>query len=145
MALALEGLAGADALAGDHTQAARLLGTTTAVRHSVGRPLPPTERVDVDRISAMARAVLGTDAFRAAFRLGEVTAVDAVLAKSTIPTSGCSTPVDPGGSARLQSDLHGKFVGAVDERQLADPTGGAQIRSGKLDEVDQPLRPVYHD
>jgi hypothetical protein len=52
VALALEGVAGAYALEGDHVQAARLLGTATALRASTGAPLPPAERADVDRITA---------------------------------------------------------------------------------------------
>lgn len=52
IALALEGLAGVEALAGDHRKAAELLTQAAAARESVGRPLPPAERFDVDRIAA---------------------------------------------------------------------------------------------
>lgn len=38
-----------------------LLGTATAARDSVDRPLPPAERTDVDRISAAVRTALGED------------------------------------------------------------------------------------
>ncbi|GAA2370367.1 BTAD domain-containing putative transcriptional regulator [Nonomuraea africana] len=55
VALALEGLAGALPA----RDAARLLGTATAIRRSVGAPLPRAERGDVDRIAARARAELG--------------------------------------------------------------------------------------
>ncbi|MGI5166086.1 BTAD domain-containing putative transcriptional regulator [Spirillospora sp. CA-253888] len=51
-ALACEGLAGAHALRGDHEEAARLLAEARAARESVGAPLPPAERGDVDRITA---------------------------------------------------------------------------------------------
>jgi tetratricopeptide (TPR) repeat protein len=44
VALALEGLAGVQALAGRHDQAARLLGAATAARKSTGAPLPAEER-----------------------------------------------------------------------------------------------------
>ncbi|TQM82568.1 putative ATPase [Saccharothrix saharensis] len=70
IALALEGSAGARALAGDARTAARLLGAATAARASVGVPLPVGERDDVDRISAAARAALGSDAYAAAFAAG---------------------------------------------------------------------------
>jgi tetratricopeptide (TPR) repeat protein len=70
LALALEGLAGAQALTGHHHRAARLLGTAAAVRESVGAALPSAERGDVDRIAAKARAKLGTDAFATEFQRG---------------------------------------------------------------------------
>jgi tetratricopeptide (TPR) repeat protein len=70
LALALEGLSGALALAGNPEQAARLLGAADAARTSVATPLPPAERGDVDRITAAARRALGESAFRAAFELG---------------------------------------------------------------------------
>ncbi|GAA3473808.1 AfsR/SARP family transcriptional regulator [Nonomuraea roseola] len=55
VALALEGLAGALPA----RDAARLLGTATAIRRTVGAPLPRAERGDVERIAARARAELG--------------------------------------------------------------------------------------
>ena len=67
IALGLEGLAGAAALAGDHSQAARLLGAAARERESVGSPLPAAERGDVDRITAVATAVLGVERFAAEF------------------------------------------------------------------------------
>ncbi|MGW4114135.1 BTAD domain-containing putative transcriptional regulator [Actinosynnema sp. NPDC004786] len=76
VALALEGLAGARALAGDAKTAARLLGAATAARASVGVPLPPGERGDVDRIEAAARAALGGPVFAAAFDAGHAEGLD---------------------------------------------------------------------
>ncbi|MBW4716027.1 BTAD domain-containing putative transcriptional regulator [Saccharothrix obliqua] len=70
VALAQEGLAGAHALAGDHEEAARMLGRAAANRLSVGRPLPPSQRQDVDRATAAARAALGEERFAAAYREG---------------------------------------------------------------------------
>ncbi|NUW34986.1 winged helix-turn-helix domain-containing protein [Nonomuraea sp. SMC257] len=70
VALALEGLAGARALAGQHAEAARLLGKAAALRESAGAPLPPAERGDVDRVTASARAALGDTALAAALALG---------------------------------------------------------------------------
>jgi hypothetical protein len=50
--LANEGLAGAYSLAGDLERAAQLLREAARLRVSVGAPLPPAERGDVDRITA---------------------------------------------------------------------------------------------
>ncbi|HEX2316224.1 MAG TPA: BTAD domain-containing putative transcriptional regulator [Thermomonospora sp.] len=69
-ALALEGLAGAHALAGRHREAARLLGAADAARDRAGAPLPPPERGDVDRIAAAARAALGDDTYACEFSRG---------------------------------------------------------------------------
>ncbi|MFI5529156.1 BTAD domain-containing putative transcriptional regulator [Kitasatospora sp. NPDC051853] len=65
LALALEGLAGTAAATGDHPTAARLLGCAAATRTAVGAPLPPAERTDVDRVTALARTALGPAAFTA--------------------------------------------------------------------------------
>jgi hypothetical protein len=70
LALALEGLAGAQTLAGHHEHAARLLGAATAARQSAGAQLPPEERADVDRVTARARAALGETRFAAALERG---------------------------------------------------------------------------
>ncbi|MES0833040.1 ATP-binding protein [Nocardiopsis tropica] len=56
VALALEGLAGARSLAGEHGAAAELLDRARALRDGVGMPLPPAERWDVDRITERIRA-----------------------------------------------------------------------------------------
>ncbi|MFD7182929.1 BTAD domain-containing putative transcriptional regulator [Streptomyces sp. NPDC059904] len=70
VALSLEGLAGAAALAGDGGRAAALLGAADAARRSAGAPLPPAERGDVDRITARATAALGDPAFAEAYGHG---------------------------------------------------------------------------
>ncbi|WP_455678901.1 BTAD domain-containing putative transcriptional regulator [Streptomyces avidinii] len=113
LALAFEGLAGAGSVADPTGEgaapsedsaaaAAELLGTAAALRESLGTPLPPAERYDVDRASARLRAALGEDAFTAAFargrsrppqdqavRTGRVPAADQSAALRT-PT-GCSS------------------------------------------------------
>jgi hypothetical protein len=76
IALALEGLAGAHALAGGYEQAARLLGAATHLRDSVGRPLPAGQRDDVDRIASTLRSALGEAAFSEQFRRGAGAAPD---------------------------------------------------------------------
>jgi predicted ATPase/DNA-binding SARP family transcriptional activator len=70
IALALEGLAGADSLAGHGARAAQLIGSATALRQHVGAPLPPAERADVDRITARIVAALGQPEFDAEFAAG---------------------------------------------------------------------------
>ncbi|MFC4906054.1 BTAD domain-containing putative transcriptional regulator [Actinomadura gamaensis] len=70
LALSLEGVAGACALAGDAWRAALLLGAADAARRGVGAPLPPAERGDVDRITASAASALGDEAFAGAFAEG---------------------------------------------------------------------------
>ncbi len=74
LALAFEGLAGAGSVAGApgdrSVAAAELLGTAAALRESLGTPLPPAERYDVDRATARLRAALGDDDFAAAFARG---------------------------------------------------------------------------
>ncbi|GAA4105271.1 AfsR/SARP family transcriptional regulator [Actinomadura miaoliensis] len=72
IALALEGLAGAHSLAGEHAHAARLLGAAATAREAVGTPLPPAERGDVDRATARCRAALGAAAFAAEFSRGNL-------------------------------------------------------------------------
>ncbi|MFI0593133.1 AfsR/SARP family transcriptional regulator [Streptomyces griseus] len=99
LALSLEGLAGAAALAGrtpDAARAARLLGAAAAARRRAGAPLPPAERADVDRVTAAAREVLGVPAFTEEFERGErggrESAEDAVREARAVP--------DPPGAPR---------------------------------------------
>ncbi|MGH3962017.1 MAG: BTAD domain-containing putative transcriptional regulator [Pseudonocardiaceae bacterium] len=79
VALALEGLAGADVLAGHHGRAGYLLGAADSARRSVDRPLPPAERTDVDRISAVVQAALGEAGFDKAWHRGGSAGLDAAL------------------------------------------------------------------
>ncbi|HEX2286138.1 MAG TPA: BTAD domain-containing putative transcriptional regulator [Mycobacterium sp.] len=76
IALAVEGLAGAHALAGHYDKAARLVGAAARLRESVGRPLPGGQRDDVDRIAATLKRALGEAAFAAEFRRGAEAALD---------------------------------------------------------------------
>ena len=69
-ALALEGLAGALAAAGAHPDAATVLGAAGAARAATGLPLSGTERADVERATAAARAALGGSGFSAAYEAG---------------------------------------------------------------------------
>ncbi|MET7462132.1 BTAD domain-containing putative transcriptional regulator [Nonomuraea sp. NPDC005501] len=93
LALSLEGLAGALSRQ-EHTAAcaAVLLGAADAARRSVGAPLPPAERGDVDRITAAERAVLGEEAFTERFTYGtRLTADEAVQMVIDGPCSSWSS------------------------------------------------------
>ncbi|MER7701455.1 BTAD domain-containing putative transcriptional regulator [Kitasatospora sp. NPDC097605] len=73
LALSLEGSAGAAAATADapgSARAALLLGAADATRRAAGAPLPPGERADVDRITAVARTALGAAGFADAYRRG---------------------------------------------------------------------------
>ncbi|MFG2334859.1 BTAD domain-containing putative transcriptional regulator [Streptomyces sp. NPDC048604] len=85
VALALEGLAGAQALAGHPDHAARLLGAAEAARLSVGVPLPEAERFDVDRVGAAARQALGPSAYGTEHAHGATLAVAELLAHPSLP------------------------------------------------------------
>ncbi|MFI6696651.1 BTAD domain-containing putative transcriptional regulator [Streptomyces sp. NPDC050433] len=80
VALAVEGLAGARAAAGRYGESARLLGMAAAARDSVGAPLPPAERRDVDRVSGVARGALGVAGFDAEFERGALLDMEAARA-----------------------------------------------------------------
>ncbi|MFG2500811.1 BTAD domain-containing putative transcriptional regulator [Streptomyces sp. NPDC048441] len=86
LALGLEGLAGARALAGDAEHAALLLGAAAAARHSVGVPLPEGERDDVARIEARTRTILDGAEFDAAYERGATMSVDEILQAPSLRT-----------------------------------------------------------
>jgi predicted ATPase/DNA-binding SARP family transcriptional activator len=88
LALAMEGLAGALALAGEPHRAARLLGAAAAARESVGAPLPPAERGDIERIAAAARLAIGEPAFASELERGPALAPDELVR----PTPGRPAP-----------------------------------------------------
>ncbi|MBC6462234.1 BTAD domain-containing putative transcriptional regulator [Actinomadura sp. HBU206391] len=70
MPSALDGLAGALALAGDHDRAARFLGAAAAIRVSGSVPATAAEQGDIDRITARVRDAVGEDRFAAETELG---------------------------------------------------------------------------
>ncbi len=78
-AFSLEGLAGAESLAGDHRLAARLLGAAAAARQSVGAPLPSGERLDVDRVTARIQSALGQSEYSVEFERGTRLTPDAAV------------------------------------------------------------------
>jgi len=56
---------------GQALRAARLLGAAAALREAMGAPLPPVERPEFERSVAAARALLGEEAFAAAWAEGQ--------------------------------------------------------------------------
>jgi hypothetical protein len=92
-ALALEGLAGAVALAGAHRHAARLLGAAAAQREGAGAPLPAAERGDVDRITAAATGALGEAEFAAEFTRGAEADPDELVEAATSVSGPAPVPV----------------------------------------------------
>ena len=68
LAHALEGIAGAETLVGHHQDAARLLGQAVQKRAAAGTQPSPSERNDIERITARIREALGEAAFAAAHR-----------------------------------------------------------------------------
>ncbi|MGV9313803.1 AfsR/SARP family transcriptional regulator [Streptomyces sp. NPDC003691] len=96
VALALEGLAGAYALAGEPGRAAELLGAAAAARESAGAPLPAAERRDVDRVSSAARAALGDAGFGTAYGRGAAAGIPgAADAHGRALPPGGAGPEDP--------------------------------------------------
>jgi tetratricopeptide (TPR) repeat protein len=82
LALALEGLAGVACATGDAERAALLLGAASGMRESAGGPLPPAERLDVDRIEAAARRVLGEARLAQLLRRGTALSTDQAVGRA---------------------------------------------------------------
>ncbi|MFD5121591.1 BTAD domain-containing putative transcriptional regulator [Streptomyces sp. NPDC058385] len=97
VALSLEGLAGAAALAGDEGRAAALLGAADAARRFAGAPLPPAERGDVDRITAKATAALGDPAFAEAYGHGADLSPAKAARTARLPFRAAAPDEGPGG------------------------------------------------
>lgn len=85
IALGLEGLAGATALAGEPAEAAGLLGAASRWRASVGVPLPEAERGDIDRIAASIRRDIDETAYAAAYAAGAAPPRAEQLAGAPLP------------------------------------------------------------
>jgi predicted ATPase/DNA-binding SARP family transcriptional activator len=80
VAMALEGLAGAVGLAGDHETSARLLGAADSARRAASVPAAPSEQVEIDRITSATRTALGEAAFAAAYQDGAAQTPDDITA-----------------------------------------------------------------
>jgi predicted ATPase/DNA-binding SARP family transcriptional activator len=85
LAVALEGLAGIGGAAGDPELAAMLLGVAAAVRRLAGMPLPPWQRVEVDRVARTVRNALGEDQFARAFARGEALSMEEAVGVAQRP------------------------------------------------------------
>lgn len=87
--IAVDGLAGAMAVAGHHDRAARLLGTADAMRGAKGQSAAPAERADIHRITTLVRAAaLGEQRFAAEHARGARLSGDdvrALVAVSPLP------------------------------------------------------------
>ena len=75
----LEGMARVKAVRGRPELAARLLGTSAALRDEMGLPLTLVERTDHEYAVNAARTELGTEAFEGAWALGYATPLEATI------------------------------------------------------------------
>jgi hypothetical protein len=57
----------------------RVFGAAEALREAQGRPLPPVERADYEREVGAVRAVLGEEAFAAAWAAGRAMTLEQVI------------------------------------------------------------------
>jgi ATP/maltotriose-dependent transcriptional regulator MalT len=78
----LEYLVNVVAAAGQGEQAARLLGTATAVREAIGVPRPSVERAMTEQEVAEARRALGEEAWAAAFAAGRAMTLEEAIAEA---------------------------------------------------------------
>ena len=119
----VEGLAVVVAQQGETTWAARLLAAASALRDSLGVPLPPVCRADYERSLAAARAQLGEQAFAAAWAEGQsMTWEQALAARGPVkipPTPPEKSPLS------APSGLTGREVEVL--RLLAQGLTDAQI------------------
>ncbi|WP_346433589.1 ATP-binding protein [Nonomuraea composti] len=165
VALALEGLAGAlslDAPAGSGAEAleraglhgderlveaGRLLGAASAVRRSVGAPLPPGERLDVDRASARLRAALGEEGFRRALASGEEVFQRALTSSGEEVFERALTSSGEEALSRALTwsgeDVLGRASGSG-ERELGDDFPGALVTRPRVEPAAQRLHPFGH-
>jgi tetratricopeptide (TPR) repeat protein len=81
VAYALEFLGVAAGAAGQGERAARLLGAAT-LRETLGAPLPPQERAEVEQAVAAARSALGEAGWAAAFEAGRALSLEKVIAEA---------------------------------------------------------------
>ncbi|MES9605036.1 BTAD domain-containing putative transcriptional regulator [Actinomadura sp. NPDC000929] len=87
LAGALEGLAGALAMAGRHRDAAQALGKAAAIREAAGVPPAPVEQDDIDRAAARLGDAAGPDALAAGAGLDPA---EILRRAETVPPEGAS-------------------------------------------------------
>ncbi|WP_405696710.1 winged helix-turn-helix domain-containing protein [Streptomyces coelicoflavus] len=107
VALALEGLAAAHALAYRPGAAALLLGAASAARAATGAPLPPAERLDVGRTTAAATAALGAAVFTDAFTQGAALSPEAAHAQAHAQARASGIPAGHRQAARGTDSVSG--------------------------------------
>jgi hypothetical protein len=81
-AVGLEGLASTAGMAGRGERAARLLGAAEALRETLGAPIPPHERADVERAVADARTTLGEEVWAQALAAGRALTLAQAIAEA---------------------------------------------------------------
>ncbi|GAA2211260.1 BTAD domain-containing putative transcriptional regulator [Nonomuraea monospora] len=142
VALALEGLAGALSLCGGEwpVEAGRLLGAATALRRSVGAPLPPGERLDVERASGRLRAALGEERFERALTSGD-DALNRVLASGE---DALGRALASGEDALGRALAGWQGAAGSGKRELGDHFPGALVGRARVEPAAQRLHPLGH-
>ncbi|NUW35361.1 AfsR/SARP family transcriptional regulator [Nonomuraea sp. SMC257] len=133
VALALEGLAGAVSLAGDQTEAARLLGAAAATREAAGAPLPAAERLDVDRITTRVREALGEAVWHDAYTSGRRGSGEG---EQGAHSSGEGEPHSSG-----EGELGHHFPGALGGRARVQPAAERLHPLGHPDQSEPAAQP----
>lgn len=82
IAITLEDLASVAAATGAGERAARLLGAATALRERIGAPQPVPERTAAEQAVARSRAMLGGEAWAAAFSAGHQCRLEQIIAEA---------------------------------------------------------------
>ncbi|MGP4099977.1 BTAD domain-containing putative transcriptional regulator [Nonomuraea sp. KM90] len=139
IALALEGLAGALSLS-DAEEAAGLLGAATAIRRSVGAPLPAGERLDVDRILGRLRAALGDEALGRALASGE----RALASGERVFASGERALASEERAPVVRELGPGERELGSGEREFGDHFPGALGGRARVEPAAQRLHPLGH-
>ena len=121
----VEGLAVVVAQQGETTWAARLLAAASALRDSLGVPLPPVCRADYERSLAAARAQLGEQAFAAAWAEGQsMTWEQALAARGPVkipPTPPEKSPlIAPSGLTGREVEVLRLLAQGLTDAQIAE-------------------------
>jgi predicted ATPase/DNA-binding CsgD family transcriptional regulator len=129
----LEGLASVVAAQGELSWAARLWGTATALRETIGTPLPPVERASYEQAVAATRAHLGQQAFSKAWAQGRSMTPEQALtspAQETMPQAAPasqpatspmkSTPTYPEGLTVREMEVLRLLARGLTDAQIAE-------------------------
>jgi predicted ATPase/DNA-binding CsgD family transcriptional regulator len=135
----LEELGGVSASTGDPERAAVLLGAAGALRRAISDPVPPCERPDRDRDSAIVRDGLDDAAFARAGTRGE--AMDLAGAYEYALETGRRAAQDPAAETGGLSAREAEVLGLAAEGLTDQEVAGALYLSPRT--VGQHLRNVY--